>query len=247
MDSVLVGFGYRARCGKDAAIASIIKARGGNGPGKYDVRRYAFADELKREVNAAATAAGGMLNLFKQGGTYEVREGLSCFTPFPEWVQYDAHAEMSDPLCPMGKQRTLLQWWGTEYRRDADPNYWVAKLQATLETERPRVALIADCRFPNEISFVKSDPASGFVCRVDRLGYEGIGSKHQSETILDWMSDEDWHYILQVPDGQLEELQRDAVVLFDHIIESLTPPDLSELESFKPKHVIWEEDSDIAA
>ncbi len=163
--------------------------------------------------------------------TYEVLEGGLQTKFSAEWMS-DEHK---------AKFRKLLQHWGTEYRREVDPNYWVAKLQATIERERPRIALIADCRFPNEISFIKSDPASGFVCRVDRLGYEGIGSSHSSETLLGWMADEDWHYILQVPDGQLEELQRDAVVLFDHIVDSLTPPDLTEFTNFTPKHVIVEE------
>lgn len=241
MDSVLVGFGYKARCGKDAAIAAILAARAGEGPGKYDVRRYAFADALKREANEAAIAAGSMEKLFQLGGVFEgVTDCTGQWTPFPSWVQYDPNAPMDDPLCPLGKQRTLLQWWGTEYRRARDNNYWVRKLQATIEAEKPRIALIADCRFPNEISWVKSDPSSGFVCRVDRLGFKGIGSTHPSETMLDWMAEEDWHYILQVPDGQLEELQRDAVVLFDLIVDSLTPPDLSEFQGFEETLVVKE-------
>jgi len=35
---------------------------------------------------------------------------------------------------------------------------------------------------------------------------------------------------VQVNDGDVDELRRDAVVVFDLIVESLTPPDLHDLE-----------------
>jgi hypothetical protein len=234
-NTIVVGFGYKARHGKDEAVKSIIAARAG----QYDVRRYAFADVLKKEVNDAAVAAGGMLELFKQGGTFEV--GKDDFTPFPSWVQYDPDADMTDPLCPLGKQRTLLQWWGTEYRRNQDPNYWIKKLNDVLLVEKPRIALVSDMRFPNEVSWVKQDPSSGFVVRVDRLGYKSNTPPHESEKALDFMADEDWHYIIQVNDGDIDELKRDAVVVFDLIVEFLTPPDLSEIEAFEEKVVKTEE------
>jgi len=228
-NTVVVGFGYRARSGKDEAARAIIAARFP----QYDVRRYAFADALKVEANAAADAAGGMLELFKQGGIHDV-DGFHAFEFFDEKkkefypVRYDADAPMDDPLCPFGKQRELLQWWGTEYRRNQNLNYWVEKLQETLEQEKPAIALITDMRFPNEVSWVKSS-LDNCVVRVDRLGYRNNTPDHASEHALDWMGDEDWHYILQVPDGDLPELQKDAVVVFDLIIASLTPPDLSDV------------------
>lgn len=230
-DTVVVGFGHKSRSGKDEAVRAIIEARAG----QYDVRRYAFGDALKEEVNYESSVCGyNMLEFFKlltEGHT--LSDGT--FAKIPDWVQYDPDAPMDEPHCPFGKQRALLQWWGTEFRRNQDPNYWVDKLEATLLVEQPRIALISDVRFPNEVSWVKSDPSSGFVCRVDRLGYKRDGSQHPSETILDFLGDEDWHFILQVPDGELEELRRDAVVVFDLIVQALTPPDLSEFEKFEQK------------
>lgn len=231
-NTVVVGFGYKSRHGKDEAIKAILAARSG----QYDVRRYAFADALKREVNSAAVVAGGMENLFHVLRTQGTPLLNGDLIRIPDWVQYDPNADMTDPMSPLGKQRTLLQWWGTEYRRAEDSNYWVNKLNETLLSEKPRIALISDMRFPNEMSWVKSDPASGFVVRVDRLGFDNKMT-HESEHLLDWVAEEDWHYIIQVPDGQVEELRRDAVVVFDLIVEYLTPPDLSEIESFEEKVV----------
>jgi len=182
-NTVVVGFGYKARNGKDEAVKAILAARSG----QYDVRRYAFADALRREVTAAAQAAGGMLELFKQGGVFETHDVNSQywkgdFTSFPAWVQFDPNAEVSEQY-PLGKQRLLLQWWGTEYRRAQDANYWVKRLDETLKAEKPRIALVTDLRFPNEVSWVKQDPASGFVCRVDRLGYKSDIPVHYSEKL----------------------------------------------------------------
>lgn len=49
--------------------------------------------------------------------------------------------------------RPLLQWWGTEYRRSQDPDYWVKKgveaVQAALASGKTCV-VNDDTRFPNE-------------------------------------------------------------------------------------------------
>lgn len=227
MDSIVIGLGYKARSGKDEAAKAIAEERGG----QYEVRRYGFSDALKREVNAAAEAAGGMEQLITQLREVGVELPNGAFLKAPDWLVYDPNADTTDPLSPLGKQRKLLQWWGTEYRREQDPFYWISRLQETIEQDKPTVALIADMRFPNEVAWVNS--SKGYVVRVDRVGYQYPKSSHTSEELLDWMGEEDFHYILQVEDGDLEELRNGAVFIFDHIIQSLTPPDLSEIEHFK--------------
>lgn len=230
IDSVIFGFGFRARSGKDSAVAEIIKQRGllpalrvngdtGDlpvgttyaGVERYGIRRYAFADALKREVNAAAVAAGGMLNLL----TLQSRRFASCngyYMDFPDWVYYDTEAPMDDPLCPLGKQRTLLQFWGAEYRRAQDPDYWVRQLANTIELEKPQIALISDLRFPNEMRFVKQ---YGEAVRVDRAGL--LPSAHASETALADVSDEEWSIILE-NNGTLEEFKEGAITTFDELM-----------------------------
>jgi hypothetical protein len=197
------------RSGKDTAVAEIIKQRGlikalgiysaPENQERYDIRRYAFADALKREVNAAALQCGGMEQLFTQ------RE-------FPNWVQYDPNAPMDDPLCPLGKQRTLLQYWGAEYRRAQDPDYWVRQLANTVELEKPQIALVSDLRFPNEMQFVKQ---YGETVKVDRRDLPP--ATHLSETALDNVSDEDWSIILD-NNGTLEEFKEGAVTAFDELL-----------------------------
>jgi len=217
IDSVIFGFGYRARSGKDTAVAEIIKQRGlrtypqpeDAGVERYDIRRYAFADELKREVNAAAVAAGGMLNLL----TLASKRFVMCngyYMDFPDWVVYDPNAPMDDPLCPLGKQRSLLQWWGTEYRRNSDTDYWVRKLAQTIELEKPQIACVTDMRFPNEMGWILK---YGETVRVDRNDLPP--ATHASETALEDATD--WSLILE-NNGTLEEFKEGAVTCFDELL-----------------------------
>lgn len=206
IDSVVIGFGYKMHSGKDAAVAEIIKQRGlrrgmcGEGgwltkdTERYDIRRYGFADALKHEVSAAAQAAGGLENLINN-----LRPQL------PDWVQYEPEAE---------KPRTLLQWWGGDFRRSQDSEYWVRQLAQQVELEKPQFALISDLRYLNEFAFCKE---YGETVKVERLGIPQ--GTHASETELDSVSPEDWSLVLD-NNGTLEEFLVGAVTSFDELLTS---------------------------
>lgn len=216
MSTLIIGLGYKARRGKDTAARAIIEARGK----QFDIRRYAFADALKREVNTAAETAGGMLALFTQLATHGAPLPNGATLQFPEWVGYDRNADMTDPLCPLGKQRKLLQWWGTDYRRNrCDRFYWVRRLKEQLELEQPQVALLTDLRFQNEFLWVKAN--GGFTVRVDRAGFTDLSSEgHTSEHELDGVT---FDFNIEVADGSVDELKSDSVTVFDMILNLITP------------------------
>jgi len=193
--TLIIGFGHKARHGKDEAVKALVSLCGCPTP---CIRRYGFADALKREVTEAAETVGDMW------------EFMVALDPLlPSWVKYDSNPDMTDPLCPLGKQRTLLQWWGTEYRRAQDPDYWVKKTMARISEENPEVALISDLRFPNEVEGIRA--AGGYVVRVDRVGYVSDVPEHVSERALDGMSEMDWDYVIKAPDGGLQVLCEEAV------------------------------------
>jgi hypothetical protein len=209
IDSVVFAFGFRMRSGKDTAVTEILKQRGlikylgiysaPENQERYDIRQYSFASALKAEVNDAARKAGGMRELFNA-------------LPFdtPEWVKYDPDAPMNDPMCPLGKQRSLLQFWGAEYRRAETPDYWVRKLANTIELEKPQIALISDLRFENEMQFVLQ---YGEAIRVDRDSLPP--ATHISETALE--DSTGWSLILE-NNGSLEDFKVGAVVAFDELL-----------------------------
>lgn len=209
--TLIIGFGHKARHGKDEAIKTIIQEFGG----VLGIQKYGFGDALKREVNDAAVAAGGMKELFPLLSPGLALTTTSLVPCRPDVVVYDPHAPMDDPLCPLGKQRTLLQWWGSEYRRAQDLNYWVKKTMSKIAKDKPQVALICDVRFPNEVDAIRA--AGGYVVRVDRVGFVSDVPEHYSEKALDHFTDLDWDYVVSVLDGNLLALCEGAVNAFNFI------------------------------
>lgn len=160
MKTFVFGFGHKARHGKDSACRIIREQRGH----LYDIRQYSFAEALKREV----IGMGNQRTLCEMAG-----------------LPYDENPPLDDPLLPAphGKQRRLLQWWGTEFRRTQDPDYWVKQTEKRILAERPQIALISDMRFKNEFAMVQN---YGVAVNMQRPGfvYE-TGMTHASELELD--------------------------------------------------------------
>lgn len=81
--------------------------------------------------------------------------------------------------------RQIMQWWGTEYRRAQDPNYWTKQTSAQISyMMRERLAnrfVITDCRFDNEAAMVRQTHG-GQVWQVKRPGRDVPDGSHVSET-----------------------------------------------------------------
>lgn len=215
VQSLVIGLGHRARQGKDEVASAIIEAR----KGQYDVRRYSFAQELKREVTKNALSSGGMHKLFDEGlrvpgaGYWQTNGDVISL---PDWVQFDPNPSMDDPDCPLGKQRTLLQFWGGEFRRGPDPMYWINKVAARIEEEKPEVAILTDVRYPNEFEWCKK---YGEVVKVYRPGTSSP-NEHASETALAHLQDWEWSAVIY-NNGTLGQLKQQAVFVFDEILDSV--------------------------
>lgn len=80
--------------------------------------------------------------------------------------------------------RTMLQWWGTEFRRQfCRDDYWLIRMEEDILRSCAHVALITDVRFPNELQYVEE--RAGITVRVSRLGSSLATDAHASETALD--------------------------------------------------------------
>lgn len=203
MKTIKIGFGYKARHGKDTACQHIVAKRSL----QCDVIQVAFADALRAEVNAA------VFDRWMQDCPDEPfarRLAMRCLC---QWagVPYDACAPVTADN-PYGKQRALLQWWGTKYRRAQDPEYWTKRLAETLERRQPTFAVISDMRFRNEFDFCD------YRIRLDRPGFEiASGAHHSSETQLDDLPDDAWDTILT--SSTPEQVERAALATFDAIAQ----------------------------
>lgn len=76
--------------------------------------------------------------------------------------------------------REVMQYVGTDIFRKIQTNVWSDATMRLIKSENPDLALIADCRFPNEVDAVKK--AGGLVIKLNRSPYS---STHASETALD--------------------------------------------------------------
>lgn len=97
--------------------------------------------------------------------------------------------------------RRVLQWWGTEYRRAQDPDYWTkawAKKVNQLDLNHLHV-LVDDVRFVNELEVIRQN--GGRFIRIVRPGFDGANN-HSSENSLD--DYQDWDIVID-NNGSLEQ------------------------------------------
>lgn len=81
--------------------------------------------------------------------------------------------------------RQIMQWWGTEYRRAIDPDYWVLQLERRIERaliagDQTRL-VVTDCRFANEVQTIRSAEFGGALWQVTRPGCTVPAGSHVSE------------------------------------------------------------------
>jgi len=214
---LIIGFGSKARQGKDSAAEAIsehyarenrLKREHGilHGAGTQ-VGTFKFATALYEEVNM-------YLKAYSVGhvGTWQnFRPAMDV--QIPEWVQPDPNPEVNE-LAPYGKHPKLLQWWGSDFRREQDPEYWTKKLFASIPANL-NIALISDTRFPNEALGIKQ--RGGYLVNVQRLREDGTKYyatdrpvDHPSETALDSYN---WDFTLINSAGHQALLGEQAITL----------------------------------
>ena len=243
----IIGLSGKARSGKD----SFIQALTGN---NYIVR--GFADSLKEECAEFCTKLIDLKVATDTIDGYEnLREFLAYLNLGPVLDQdgselfMDWYVNDFQPIqCTCGTKRhdlgtwvkifndpilkpafrKLMQWWGTEYRRNLfGESYWVDQMSKFIDSiPEDSVLFINDVRFLNEASFVKSH--GGTLIRIVRPGI--FSGSHPSETSLDDYPGFD--FVVQNV-GTLEDLQASVLSVYARIKIS---------QNFK-KHFTYEGDN----
>jgi len=111
--------------------------------------------------------------------------------------------------------RDVMQIVGTDIFRKLDTNVWVRATINKIIREKPDLAVITDCRFPNEIDCIKN--SGGKVIRLTRNPFE---SDHLSETVLD-KDNYDWtnfDYVLDNSDISLLDQFTQVKKLLEEIL-----------------------------
>ena len=136
-----------------------------------EIKIYNFADTLKR-------VCIDVLGLTERQ-CYGTEKEKSATTKF-NWsdMLFDGEKRTS---CPM-TAREVMQYVGTDFFRKIYPEVWVDSTIRRIETDMPSLAVVVDCRFPNEVKGIQN--AGGKVIRLTRNIF-GDNDKHPSETALD--------------------------------------------------------------
>lgn len=98
--------------------------------------------------------------------------------------------------------RDLMQYIGTDVFRKLKSDVWTSATINKIISEQPHIAIITDCRFPNEVDAIKS--LGGKVVRLSRDKYE---SDHESENILD-KHNYDWSNFDYIVDNQEHDISQ---------------------------------------
>lgn len=104
--------------------------------------------------------------------------------------------------------RQVMQKIGTNIFRRIKHDVWSSALINKIKRESPKLAIIADCRFPNEAQAVKQ--GDGIVIKLTRNPYN---SDHESETALDKINYADHNFNLVVYNENISISEQNQVIL----------------------------------
>lgn len=156
----IVAFAGRKQSGKTTCAEFVQKSANGLIKPFNGSKIYNFADPLKQDV--CMNILG--LTWDQCYGTDEQKNELvNCY-----WENKQLTA------------REVMQLVGTDMFRTMQTNVWSDATIRKIKNEKPPMAIVADCRFPNEVDVVKG--VGGVVIKLTRNIYN---SNHASEIALD--------------------------------------------------------------
>lgn len=222
---VVVGFGHRARQGKDFAAAHLAELKFRGLERKPQIIK--FADDLYKEAYNEGNVIPllqvidyGFKTFMSIKGTGADGEQIRIYKPneIPSIAEFMEIRKIKQYVKMEGKDSEFLQIWGTEVRRKLwGENYWVDKAEQALQKIRTEgngthFVFITDTRFYNEVNLIKK--WSGYYTDVIRLNEDGSryyaddrDRYHQSEAELDGYKS-DFQIIAKT--GDLETLYKQA-------------------------------------
>lgn len=100
--------------------------------------------------------------------------------------------------------RPFLVFWGTDFRRQYDPEYWIQKVDKVIDDDNEHnTFIITDLRFPNELEWVKKNNGISFILK--RKGVEAPNSTEEINNAELWAKVD---YIFNWPDLTADEIKQ---------------------------------------
>ena len=145
------------------------------------IKLYSFASLLKRNICMEVLG----LSHEQCFGTDEQKNSLTKL----QWQDMPImRTDKREPLKegPMSA-RQVMQFVGTDLFRKMYEKVWVEATIKQIKTEQPELAIVTDCRFPDEIEGIQQ--VGGKVIRLHRAPFKE--DEHESEKALD---NKNFHY-----------------------------------------------------
>jgi hypothetical protein len=152
----IIAFAGRKQSGKTTCAEAVLNYTGSDN----QIKIYNFADPLKKDICMNIL---GMSYNQCYGSDEHKNELVNCY-----WNNKRLTA------------REVMQFVGTNIFRQMQNNVWADATIHKIKLEQPDLAIIADCRFPNEVQAIKD--VGGVVIKLMRNPYD---STHESEIALD--------------------------------------------------------------
>lgn len=185
---IILGLAGPARSGKDTVADYLVR--------HYGFVKCAFSDTLYDEAQQAYGLEDQ--SLLRDAATKDTPSrdlaldqcSDGSFVSVARRMLVEAHP---DTFFPLDEQplspRQVLQWWGTEYRRAQDPDYWIKRAEDRIMTtqslypeQRPQHFVETGTRFENERSWIHDH--GGNVWHIRRDCNNAPGQGHASSATL---------------------------------------------------------------
>jgi hypothetical protein len=141
------------------------------------IKLYSFADPLKQSICIDILG----LSWEQCYGSDEQKNSLTSlrWKDMPEynilWTRQKGYDESGYMTA-----RQVMEHVGTDIFRQMYANVWADATIRKIQKDKPKIAVITDCRFPNEVESISG--IGGYVIRLTKSPFK---SDHISETILD--------------------------------------------------------------
>jgi hypothetical protein len=154
------------------------------------VKVYSFADKLKEAVSVIFGVPISLLygtDEDKRQFTNVKWKDMCALIPAKKAAEIKRGERYEQNMTV----RELLQYFGTNICRKLYGECWVDACFRSIEVEQPEIAIIADCRFRNEVMASKKRKAK--IVRLERSPYKDL---HDSEVDLDKMQKNNFNLVI---------------------------------------------------
>jgi hypothetical protein len=165
------------------------------------VKLYSFAEILKMSVAAIFGLSYEQVNGSNEDKNRPTKFTWEMFKPFLT-ANIKRDISQQNAWSEHLSGRNLLQIVGTEIFRRIHGDIWVDACMNEIANDKPGLAIITDCRFPNEVDGVHN--AGGKVIRFTRSPFTEQ-DQHESETALDDYSASQFDFVLDNANMSIEE------------------------------------------